>query len=86
MEPLKVSSNSQVSHVAGAIAGIIREGRPIEIHAIGAPAVHHTVKAIVTANKFLRAEEIRIGFTVRSDKTYIDGEIRNLIIFTVDRL
>ncbi len=45
-EVLKVAATSKPVLVAGAIAGVIRTQRRVEIHAIGAAAVNQAIKAI----------------------------------------
>jgi stage V sporulation protein S len=59
-EILKVSTKSRPSAVAGAIAGVIREGRHAEIHTIGAGATGQAVKAVAIAHAFLAHESIEI--------------------------
>ena len=53
MEILKVSSKSNPSKVAGAIANIFRENQNVEIQAIGAGALNQSIKAIAIARGFL---------------------------------
>lgn len=60
MEVLKVSSNTKVNSLAGAIAGTIREEGTVEMSAIGAGAVNQAIKAIATAKGFLSPGGISI--------------------------
>lgn len=53
---LKVSSQSEVSAVAGAIAAVIRERGLAEVQAIGAGAVNQATKAVAVARAFLALE------------------------------
>lgn len=53
MEILKVSSKSNPSKVAGAIANIFRESKTVELQAIGAGALNQAIKAIAIARGFL---------------------------------
>ncbi len=53
MEILKVSSKSNPSKVAGAIANIFRENQSVELQAIGAGALNQSIKAIAIARGFL---------------------------------
>src|SRR5207244_12651201 len=46
VEVLKVSATSNPVAVAGAIAGVIRSKRRVEVPAIGAAAINQAVKAI----------------------------------------
>jgi len=72
-EILKVSTNSRPSAVAGAIAGVIREGRQAEIHTIGAGATGQAVKAVAIAHTFLSDEAIEIVCV----PTFMDIRIQN---------
>ena len=49
METLKVSSKSNPSSVAGALANVFREKGAVEIQAIGAGALNQAIKAIAIA-------------------------------------
>ena len=49
METLKVSSKSNPSSVAGALANVFREKGNVEIQAIGAGALNQAIKAIAIA-------------------------------------
>lgn len=72
-ETLKVSTQSRPSAVAGAIAGVIREQRSVEIQTIGAGATGQAVKAIAIAHTFLAAEGIEIVCV----PAFIDVRIQN---------
>ena len=52
---LKVSSKSSPASVAGAIAGMVKDGVSVEIQAVGAGAVNQAVKAIASSRGFLSA-------------------------------
>lgn len=53
MEILKVSSNSSPNKVAGAIAGVIRENKKVEIQAVGAGAINQAVKSVAIARGYV---------------------------------
>lgn len=53
VEVLKVSSKSAPNSVAGAIAGVIREKKCVELQAVGASAVNQAIKAIAIASGYL---------------------------------
>lgn len=53
MEILKVSSKSNPSSVAGAIASMVKENGNVEIKVIGAGAVNQAIKAIAIARGFV---------------------------------
>ena len=44
METLKVSSKSNPSSVAGALANVFRENKEVEVQAIGAGALNQAIK------------------------------------------
>lgn len=49
MEILKVSSKSNPSKVAGAIANLYRENKVVEVQTIGAGSLNQAIKAIAIA-------------------------------------
>jgi stage V sporulation protein S len=51
--PLRVSSSSRPSAVAGAIAGMVRERGRAEVLAIGAGALNQAIKAVAIARGYL---------------------------------
>ena len=53
MEILKVSSKSNPSKVAGAIANIYREQKMVEIQTIGAGSLNQAIKAVAIARGFV---------------------------------
>jgi len=84
MEFLKVSSKSSPSSVAGAIAGMIKDGVPVEIQSVGAGAVNQAVKAIAIARGFLSPLGIEIVCAPAFADIDIDGETRTAIRFSVE--
>ena len=59
MEILKVSSHSSPNSVAGAIAGVIREQKAVEVQAVGAGAANQAIKAIAIARGYLAPVKIQ---------------------------
>ena len=53
METLKVSSKSNPSKVAGAIANVFRSNGSVEIQTIGAGALNQGIKAVAIARGFV---------------------------------
>ena len=53
METLKVSSKSNPSSVAGALANVFREKDSVEVQAVGAGALNQAIKAIAIARGFV---------------------------------
>lgn len=81
---LKVSSKSSPASVAGAIAGMIKDGSDVEIQAVGAGAVNQAVKAIAISRGFLSPVGIEIICIPSFADIVIDGEYRTAIRFTVE--
>ena len=80
---LKVSSKSSPASVAGAIAGMVKDGVSVEIQAVGAGAVNQAVKAIAISRGFLSPIGIEIACVPSFADIVIDGEYRTAIRFTV---
>lgn len=79
MEILKVSSQSAPSKVAGAIAGVIREQRAVEVQAVGAGAANQAVKAIAIARGYVAPIGIDLICIPAFTNIEIDGEERTAI-------
>lgn len=85
MQVVKVSAHSVPKAVAGAIAGIIRDGGAAEVHTVGAGAVNQAAKAIAVACVFLREEGTEIICRPEFMETEINGETRTAIRFVVEK-
>ena len=86
MEFLKVSSKSSPASVAGAIAGMVKDGVRVEIQSVGAGAVNQAVKAIAIARGFLAPLNIEIVCIPAFADIHINGETRTAIRFAVEPL
>ncbi|MDR2672047.1 MAG: stage V sporulation protein S [Coriobacteriales bacterium] len=84
MEFLKVSSKSSPSSVAGAIAGMIKDGVRVDIQSVGAGAVNQAVKAIAIARGFLSPVGIEVICIPSFADININGENRTAIRFAVE--
>lgn len=82
---LKVSSKSSPASVAGAIAGMTKDGVPVEIQSVGAGAVNQAIKAVAIARGFLAPSGIDICCVPSFADIVIDGEYRTAIRFTIER-
>ena len=80
---LKVSSKSSPASVAGAIAGMVKDGVPVEMQAVGAGAVNQAVKAIAISRGFLSPVGIEIVCIPSFADIIIDGEYRTAIHFSI---
>ena len=83
MDYLKVSSKSSPASVAGAIAGLVKDGMPVEIQSVGAGAVNQAIKAIAIARGFLIPSGIDVACTPSFQDIQIDGESRTAIRLSV---
>lgn len=81
---LKVSSKSSPASVAGAIAGMIKDGSNVDIQAVGAGAVNQAIKAIAISRGFLSPVGIEIVCIPSFADIVIDGEYRTAIRFVVE--
>ena len=81
---LKVSSKSSPASVAGAIAGMMKDGVPVEIQSVGAGAVNQAVKAIAISRGFLSPVGIELVCVPSFADIVIDGEYRTAIRFSVE--
>lgn len=79
MEVLKVSANTEVKSLAGAIAGWMREENGAELQAIGAGAVNTAIKAIAVARGFMAPTGIELVCTPCFAEVEIEGKIRTVI-------
>jgi stage V sporulation protein S len=81
---LKVSSKSDPTRVAGAIAATIRQTTFAELKAIGAGAINQTVKSIAIARGFFAPTGLDLVCIPSFVDTVIDGEDRTAVVFRVE--
>ncbi len=86
MEHLKVSSKSSPSSVAGAIAGMIKDGKSVQIQCVGAGAVNQAIKAIAIARGFLTPVGIEIAALPAFADIEINGEQRTAIHLAIVKI
>ncbi len=83
MEFLKVSSKSSPASVAGAIAGMVKDGAPVTIQCVGAGAVNQAIKAVAIARGFLIPTGFDISCAPIFSDIVINGESRTAIRLSV---
>lgn len=83
MDYLKVSSKSSPASVAGAIAGLVKDGLPVEIQSVGAGAVNQAIKAIAIARGFLIPSGVDVVCAPTFQDIEINGESRTAIRLSV---
>ncbi len=85
MEILKVSSKSNPSKVAGAIANLYREKKEIEIQTIGAGSLNQAIKAVAIARGFLVPSGEDIALIPAFNDVLIDGESKTALKLMVQK-
>lgn len=76
MELLKISSNSNPNSIAGAIAGLIKEKKKVEMQAIGAGALNQAIKAIAIARGFVAPLGVNLVCIPAFADVKVEGEER----------
>ena len=79
MEILKVSSKSNPSKVAGAIANIYRENKEVEIQTIGAGSLNQAIKAIAICRGFVAPTGDNLVVIPAFNDIIINGEQKTAI-------
>jgi stage V sporulation protein S len=76
---LKVAAMSSPATVAGAIAKNVREGRPVEVVAMGARSVNQAVKAVAIARNYLKADAMELCCRPEFIHLQLEGEEKSAI-------
>ena len=84
METLKVSSKSNPSSVAGALANVFREKGNVEIQAVGAGALNQAIKAVAIARGFMAPSGKNLVCIPAFADNTIDGEERPAIKLIIE--
>ena len=84
MEILKVSTKSNPSKVAGAIANVFRDNGNVEIQTIGAGSLNQAIKSICIARGFLAPSGKNLVVIPSFSDILIDGEEKTAIKLVVE--
>lgn len=84
MDIMKVSSKSKPNSIAGAIAGIVREKRRVEVQAVGAGAINQAIKAVAIARGFIAPSGIDLVCIPAFTDISIEDEHRTAIRLIVE--
>lgn len=84
MEILKVSSKSNPSKVAGAIANVFRTDGIVEIQTIGAGSLNQAIKAIAIARGFVAPSGKNLVVVPAFSDILIDGTEKTAIKLIVE--
>lgn len=80
---LKVAATSNPATVAGAIANNIREGRAVELVAMGPNSVNQAIKAVAISREYLRDDLVELACRPEFMHLTIDGEEKSAIKIVV---
>lgn len=80
---LKIRNESEPNKVAGAMAALLKDGKEIELHAVGAGAVNQAVKAIIVARSFVATTGINLSTIPAFMEVDVEGEDRTGIKFII---
>ena len=83
MNVLKVSAKSDPNAVAGAIIGVLKDEREVEIKAIGAGAINQSIKAIVISRGYAVSAGEDLVCVPAFSNVIIDDEEKTAINLTV---
>lgn len=86
MEVLKVSTKSNPNAVAGALAGVLREEKSVELQSIGAGALNQAIKAVAIARGFMAPSGVDLICIPAFADITIDGEERTAIKLIIESL
>ena len=86
MELLKVSTKSNPSKVAGAIANVFRNNGNVEIQTIGAGSLNQAIKAICIARGFLAPSGKNLVVVPSFSDILIDGEEKTAIKLNIEAI
>lgn len=81
---LKVSSKSNPSKVAGAIANMYREEKTVEIQTIGAGSLNQAIKAVAIARGFVAPSGDELVLIPSFSDITINGEEKTAIKLIVE--
>ena len=84
MEILKVSSKSNPSKVAGAIANVFRSIGSVEIQTIGAGSLNQAIKAICIARGFVAPSGVDLVCIPAFAEVQVEGEDRTGIKLIIE--
>lgn len=85
MEILKVSSSSNPSKVAGALANVIREEKGVELQAVGAGALNQAIKAVIICRGFIAPSGVNLVVIPSFNDIEIQGEQKTAIKLLIEK-
>lgn len=80
---MRVSSQSNASSIAGALAGTLRSDSDADLECIGVMANYVAIKSILLAQRFVGAEGISTTFKVRTEEREVGDSTRTAIVYTI---
>ena len=83
MSRLKVSGNTGTRPLAQAIVGGLKDAGTMEVSSIGANASHATVRGLILAREFMRADGKDISFKANHETVRINNVEKTAVVFSV---
>lgn len=80
---MRVSSQSNASSIAGALAGTLRSDSSADLECIGVMANYVAIKSILLAQRFVETEGISTYFTIRTEERDVGDTTRTAIVYTM---
>ena len=80
---LKIRNDSEPQKVAGVVVAYLREGKRVELQAIGAGAVNQAVKSIAVARGFIAQEGVNLSCIPAFTDVEVEEEERTGIKFII---
>lgn len=80
---LKIKGESEPNKVAGAVVALIKEGKNVELTAIGAAAVNQAVKSIIITRGFIATSGINLSCIPAFTGVEVEGEEKTGIKFII---
>jgi stage V sporulation protein S len=84
VELLKVSSKSNPHAVAGAVAGIVRQGGTADVQVVGAGALNQAIKAVAIARGYVTDVGVDLVCVPSFAEVAIEGEQRTALRLIVE--
>jgi len=77
---IKVAADSQPNSVAATITRIVRQGKPVAVHAVGCAAVERAMTAAALAWCYLHAEGIDVSCSPSFAEVRVDNQERTSVM------
>lgn len=80
---MKISATTNSKSAAGALAGMIREGKDVVLTACGHSACGQAVKAIAIARGYVATNGYNLVTAIGFSSAYVSGQIKTIMRFII---